>query len=68
MEEIILKKYLTNPCLSKYNIHRTRQNFKNNGLDDFKNMSIKGVQIIDNVVKKTGGKIDLKDGKWYVSK
>ena len=53
---------------NKYNIHRTRQNFKNNGLDDFKNMSIKGVQIVDNVVKKTGGKIDLIDGKWYVSK
>jgi hypothetical protein len=31
-------------------------------------MSIKGVQIIDNVVEKTGGRIDLKNGKWYVFK
>jgi uncharacterized protein (DUF779 family) len=31
-------------------------------------MSIKGVQIIDNVVKKTGGMIDLENGKWYLSK
>ena len=64
----LIEKIFDKSMSSKYNIHRTRQNFKNNGLDDFKNMSIKGVQIIDNVVKKTGGKIDLKDGKWYVSK
>ena len=63
-----IEKIFDKSMSSKYNIHRTRQNFKNNGLDDFRNMSIKGVQIVDNVVKKTGGKIDLKDGKWYVSK
>ena len=30
------------PLSNKYNIHRTRQNFENNGLDNFKNMSKKG--------------------------
>ena len=63
-----VEKIFNKTMSSKYNIHRTRQNFKNNGLDDFRNMSIKGVQIIDNVVEKTGGRIDLKNGKWYVSK
>ena len=63
-----IEKIFNKNISTSYDIHRTRQNFKNNGLDDFKNMSIKGVQIIDNVVKKTGGMIDLKNGKWYLSK
>jgi len=63
-----IEKIFNKNISTSYDIHRTRQNFKNNGLDDFKNMSIKGVQIIDNVVEKTGGRIDLKNGKWYVSK
>jgi hypothetical protein len=63
-----IEKIFNKNISTSYDIHRTRQNFKNNGLDDFKNMSIKGVQIIDNVVKKTGGMIDLENGKWYLSK
>ena len=63
-----IEKIFNKNISTSYDIHRTRQNFKNNGLDDFKNMSIKGVQIIDNVVEKTGGRIDLKNGKWYVLK
>ena len=60
MEEINIEKIFNKNMSIKYNIHRTRQNFKNNGLDDFKNMSIKGVQIIDNVVKKQEGRLILK--------
>ena len=56
------------PLSNKYNIHRTRQNFKNNGLDNFKNMSKKGLSIIDNVVLKTGGFIDLDENSWYIPK
>ena len=50
------------------NIARTRQNFENNGLDNFKNMSKKGLSIIDNVVLKTGGFIDLDENSWYIPK
>jgi len=56
------------PLSNKYNIHRTRQNFENNGLDNFKNMSKKGLSIIDNVVLKTGGFIDLDQNSWYIPK
>ena len=56
------------PLSNKYNIHRTRQNFENNGLDNFKNMSKKGLSIIDNVVLKTGGFIDLDENSWYIPK
>ena len=56
------------PLSNKYNIHRTRQNFENNGIDNFKNMSKKGLSIIDNVVLKTGGFIDLDENSWYIPK
>ena len=53
---------------NKYNIHRTRQKFKNNGLDNFKNMSKKGIAIIDNVVLKTEGFVDLEKNLWFILK
>ncbi len=53
---------------NKYNIHRTRQNFENNGIDDFENMSKKGIAIIDNVVLKTEGFIDIEKNSWYIPK
>ena len=56
------------PLSNKYNIHRTRQNFENNGLDNFKNMSKKGLSIIDNVVLKTGGSVDSDENFWYIPK
>lgn len=36
----------------RYDIHRTRQNFPNNGLDNFANMADMGIEIIDRVVLK----------------
>ncbi len=51
----------------KFNIHRTRQNFPNNGMDDFTNMAKTGIFIIDRVVQeKMGGGIDLKKNVWYI--
>jgi len=35
---------------NQFNIHRTRQNFKNKGIDTFENMAQKGIQIINRVV------------------
>ena len=51
----------------KFNIHRTRQNFPNNGLDTFDNMAQTGVFVIDRVVQEElGGGIDLKKDVWYI--
>ena len=52
---------------SSYNIHRTRQNFPNNGIDNFENMAKTGIFIVDRVVQdKMGGGIDIHKNVWYV--
>ena len=51
----------------KFNIHRTRIGFPNNGIDNFNNMAKKGVFIVDRVVlEKLGGGVDLKKNIWYI--
>jgi len=51
----------------KFNIHRTRIGFPNNGIDDFYNMAKKGVYIVDRVVQEElGGGINLKKDVWYI--
>ena len=51
----------------KYNIHRTRQNFPNNGIDSFSKMAQKGIFIIDRVVQEEmNGGVDLKENVWYI--
>lgn len=51
----------------KFNIHRTRQGFPNNGIDTFSNMAEVGVFIIDRVVQEEmNGGIDLKKDVWYI--
>lgn len=51
----------------KFNIHRTRVNFPNDGLDTFDEMAKKGIYIIDRVVQEEmGGGVDLKKDVWYV--
>ena len=35
---------------NKYNIHRTRQGFKNNGIDTFEEMAAKGISIVESVI------------------
>lgn len=52
---------------NKFNIHRTRINFPNNGIDTFDNMAKIGVFIIDRVVQeKFGGGVDLEKDVWYL--
>ena len=54
---------------NRFNIHRTRQNFPNDGIDTFENMAKKGLMVIDRVVKEEmGGIIDLKRNKWIISR
>ncbi len=51
----------------QFNIHRTRQNFPNNGLDTFDNMAKTGVSIVDRaVVEELGGSIDLEKSVWNI--
>lgn len=52
---------------NQYNIHRTRQGFPNNGLDDFEKMAKTGVFIIDRVVQEEmEGGIDLDKDVWFI--
>lgn len=50
----------------RFDIHRTRIGFEK-GLDNFENMAIKGVWIIDRVVQEEmRGGVDLKGNRWFV--
>jgi hypothetical protein len=50
-----------------FNIHRTRQNFGGNGLDNFSAMARKGIHVTDRVVQEImGGGIDIKNEVWYI--
>jgi hypothetical protein len=52
---------------NQFNIHRTRQNFPNNGLDTFENMARTGVFIIDRVVQdEMNGAVDLAGNVWLI--
>jgi hypothetical protein len=65
-KEMIEKEFNTN-FSSKFNIHRTRQNFPNNGIDSFYNMSSEGIRVIDRVVEKElKGKINLVKNTWVI--
>jgi len=51
----------------KFNIHRTRIGFPNDGIDTFHDMAEKGVYIVDRVVQEQmSGGVDLKNGLWYI--
>jgi hypothetical protein len=50
---------------NRFNIHRTRQNFPNKGIDTFENMAEIGLCIIDRVVnEEMGGKTE--GDKWII--
>jgi len=51
----------------QFNIHRTRGNFPDDGLDNFAAMAKKGVFVIDRVVQEEmGGGIDLVNNLWLI--
>jgi ADP-ribosylglycohydrolase len=51
----------------RFNIHRTRINFPNNGIDTFWHMADTGLEITDRVVQdQMGGGVDLEKGVWYI--
>ena len=53
----------------RFNIHRTRQNFENDGIDTFDNMAQKGIEIIDRVVvEQMNGTADTDKDIWRIPK
>ena len=51
----------------KYNIHRTRIGFPNNGIDTFTNMAEQGVLIVDKTIQREmGGIVDYEKDFWYI--
>ncbi len=51
----------------KFNIHRTRGGFPNEGIDTFAAMAERGVLVVDRVVQEEmGGGVNLESGEWYV--
>lgn len=52
---------------NQFNIHRTRQNFDNNGIDSFENMAAKGCEIVERVVlSELNGKLDSVEQTWVI--
>ena len=51
----------------KYNIHRTRIGFPNNGIDTFINMAEKGILVVDRTIQEQmGGKINYEQDCWFI--
>lgn len=51
----------------RFNIHRTRGNFPNEGIDTFQSMAEKGVFVVDRVVQEEmGGGVDLISNQWLI--
>ena len=51
----------------KYNIHRTRIGFSNNGIATFEAMAVKGLTIVERVIQEEmKGGVDTKKGVWYI--
>lgn len=53
----------------RFNIHRTRRNFPNQGIDSFEQMAENGLLVIDRVVlEEMRGTVDLRAGIWRIPK
>lgn len=54
---------------NRFNIHRTRIGFDNDGIDTFENMALKGIWIIDRVIQEEmKGGIDINKNIWFIPK
>ena len=52
---------------NEFHIHRTRQNFPNNGIDTFENMAKNGLKIVDSVIlNEMNGSIDHTKNNWII--
>ena len=52
---------------NQFNIHRTRQNFSENGITTFEEMSKKGLEISNKIIlEELGGKVDEDKSSWII--
>ncbi len=52
---------------NRFNIHRTRANFPDDGIDTFENMAHTGIRIVDRAVtRQMGGTVDLDNDLWRI--
>lgn len=52
---------------NRFDIHRTRVGFENDGIDTFENMALKGIWVTDRVVQEEmKGGVDLQNNVWYI--
>ena len=52
---------------NRFNIHRTRQNFPDDGLDNFEHMAEVGVAVTERVVlERLGGEVDEEANAWII--
>lgn len=52
---------------NQFNIHRTRQNFSENGITTFEEMSKKGLEITNKIIlEELGGKVDEDKSSWII--
>jgi hypothetical protein len=62
-----IEKIFNRKFSNRYHIHRTRQNFPNNGIDTFDNMAEKGLVIVDKVIKEElDGTYDSDKKMWVI--
>ncbi|MEM9325087.1 MAG: ADP-ribosylglycohydrolase family protein [Bacteroidota bacterium] len=55
------------PLSDQFFIHRTRQNFPNEGMDDFEQMANVGLFIVDRAVQEQmSGGVDQSSNQWYI--
>jgi hypothetical protein len=54
---------------NKFNIHRTRKNFPNEGIDTFENMAKNGVKIAEKVIlEELKGEVNDEINLWLIPK
>ena len=64
-----LEKLFKRKLSNQFNIHRTRQNFENNGIDNFENMAETGMKILDRFMEfEVRATFDEKNDAWIISK
>ena len=64
-----IEKVFNRKFSNQFNIHRTRQNFQNNGIDNFENMAETGMKILDRVMEyEIKATFDKEIDSWIITK
>lgn len=63
-----IEKVFNRKFSNQFNIHRTRQNFENNGIDNFENMAETGMKILDWVMEhEIKATFDKENDSWIIT-